>query len=78
MVDSYPQFEAWLASLDDRQRTEVLAANRVDELPPWIIDSLQEYGLVTVEAEVVDGCPHVVHLMTSRMADRLETIRSLQ
>ena len=78
MVDSYPQFEAWLASLDDRQRTEVLGANRLDELPPWMIDSLQEHGLLTVEAELVDGFPHVVNLMTSRMADRLETIRSLQ
>ncbi len=77
-MDLYPQFKAWLDSLDELHRAEAVELERSAELPPWMVRSLNDVGLLTVAAEIGDGDTHVVHLLTSRQQDYLETVRGVR
>ncbi len=75
-MDSYPQFGAWLESLDDQHRAEILAMKRGDDLPDWVAPSLRDHGLLVIDAHITDGTQRTVRLFTAHEEDHLESLRS--
>jgi len=68
--EPFDRERAWWDSLTPAQRDEVRQCD--DALPEWLVDSLAERRLLTVEAELPGHSP--VHLMSTRLRDFIEHV----